>query len=429
MSEKETKKGRYSTKTTVKLMITVFLFLVGVGFISYGIIDYLSADAGYQDIEYGFVENSEGESIYPLQEVTLTYYFAEGGFSTNAEMTKIVEKTQDDFNYVHILFDSKNLFVNESSEVIHNLAYINENPNTSIEVDELLYDSLKSAYEYTISSNGVYNVYGGEILTFWDSVATNSAITDPAINPVYANRLNAIVSEVNAFSADSSQGLVFNDANKSIEYRVTTPSDNITLDLQILKSAYAMEYLRTAINAEGYASGLLSSEYGFVLSLGANPQLENGLWSYNIYEPYYSSLEEYPLLATFLGDNSLSAVCFNTYFNNFYFIQDDDEVIIGRNFYYDARNGYNKNPLETTVFSTGYLSASASLAEMGVNALLNITCETLEDTNNQIASYGSETILGYAVYGNYKDADFILSCEYADRFYITSTNTTSHVIA
>lgn len=428
MPQIETKKGRHSVKTTIRLMITVFLFLIGIGFLSYGIIDYLSADAGYQEIEYNFLNNSEGESVYPLEEVTLTYYFAEGGFNTNSEMNSIVEKTQDDVNYVHILFDSKNLFLNESDEVIHNLAYINQNPNTAIVVDDLLYNSLKSAYEYTVSTNGVYNVYGGEILTFWDNVSTNSAITDPAINPVYETLLNNIVTEVNAFTADPTQGLIFDDENNSIEYKVTNPSENITVDLQILKSAYAMEYLRTAINAEGYASGLLSSEYGFILSLGANPQLDNGLWSYIIYEPYYSTLEEYPQTAAFLGDNTLAGVSLNTYFNKFYFIQDENEVVIGRNFYYDATTGYSKNPLETTVFSTGYFSASASLAEMGVNALLNITSDSLEDTNNQIASYGSENIIGYAIYGDYAEAEFIFSCQYSDRFFLNTDSATLHVI-
>ena len=100
------------------------------------------------------------------------------------------------------------------------------------------------------------------------SLGVEVATLDPNISEIKAIELERIVNKLNAFTNDATQGLKFNDENSSVTFVVdTTYSGYVSLDLQYLEHAYAMEYIAKEMEKE-YSGATLISAYGYAKSIG-----------------------------------------------------------------------------------------------------------------------------------------------------------------
>ena len=88
------------------------------------------------------------------------------------------------------------------------------------------------------------------------------ATLDPNISELKAAELERIVNKLNAYTNDASQGLKFNDEKNSVTFVVdTTYSGYVSLDLQYLEHAYAMEYVAKEKLRDFYKESKLYADF------------------------------------------------------------------------------------------------------------------------------------------------------------------------
>ncbi len=279
--EKKAIKPISKRNAIVRIILLVAFIGVAIFFLGRAVIDIFSTKPGWNSVNVNKIEINESESVTPYYgDVQMTYYYeSRDAQLNNQDVIESIFNTSLEMTFKE--FDETHLYDN-----INNIAYINAHPNTEIIVSDYLYEVLQSAYNYSLSSQGVYNVFAKYSDDFWMDMFMDDAPT--AVDPVYdasnLARLEAITTCVNQQLEDSST-LIFNETNKSVTYQVVEGcTGKVALDLGYLSQAYALEHASNAINVKGYQNGYLASTMGLSLTLGNNPDTSS--WQVTLADPH-----------------------------------------------------------------------------------------------------------------------------------------------
>lgn len=326
----------------------------------------------YLTIEYPTINtiNEEERSLFNGN-VDIKYYYSRDieGLPTKAVYEKI-NNILEDMKKIHILCDYDDLY-KEEDVVIHNLKFINDNPNTWIEVDEDLYNLLKEAVNVNNKTNGKYSLFAGKLYTEWDGIflyanVNNNFDYDPLNNENSKNIINAITNSINT----SSTSIEFDDQNKKVKYNVLDKDkENIILNLGFIENAYYLDKLKEAFSDAGLKSGFIKNTSGMVVTLGANNAGGAYLFESKSFQTLFNQNQSTVLDYSFQFNGSLNYMTFNpmqnprcnSMNNGYYFYKND-------NIYYRSMI---INALTGDSYSSNYSTFTFSSEKTLVNQLID----------------------------------------------------------
>lgn len=241
-----------------RLAAAVFLLVAGVAFISFSLMNFLSADAGWQEIEV----NAAGE-FHCGGDFTFLYELGREEVSANTENKTLTALYSDAAKTAYEIFNA-----DIEIDGVANLWYINHHPNEEIAVDAALYNALFQICEEEgrwIYLGPAYSIYDN---LFYMTSSEGAADFDPHLNP-YIEELFQKISEFAGDPEAVNLELLEDNVvklNVSSEYLDFAAEEELEdfIDFYWLKNAFIADYIVERLLEEGYTHGVISSYDGFV---------------------------------------------------------------------------------------------------------------------------------------------------------------------
>ena len=240
------------------VLFSVFLVL-GIGAIIYGLVGLFSDEGGWQ-----VVEAEPAASADCSEEFTLQYELGASGISPKTEYNQLSEL------YGRVTAKSYQLFhQNQLFEGVNNVAYLNEHPNETVEVDSVLYGAFealdRSRQLFLAPYWEYYNVL------FYCTEDWEAEEYDPALN----KELGELFSEIADYICDEKAiYLELCGDNRvclkiSEEYLQFAREKDIYcfIDFHFMKNAFIIDYIAQELIQSGYTHGVISSFDGFYRNL------------------------------------------------------------------------------------------------------------------------------------------------------------------
>ena len=245
----------------VKMAAAVLLLVGGVALIVYSLVSFLSAEAGWQEIEA-----DAGSELHCGEDFTFLYELGKGETAVNKEKRELTALYSDAARTAYEIFN-----IDFEMEGIANLWYINHHPNEEITVDLALYDAFS-----ILSEDGGRWIYLGPAYSIYDNLfymqSSDGAIDfDPRLN----SYIGELFQEICEFAGDPKSvnlELLGNNTvrlNVSQEYLDFAAKEELEdfIDFYWLKNAFIADYIAEKLLSKGYARGVISSYDGFVRCL------------------------------------------------------------------------------------------------------------------------------------------------------------------
>lgn len=324
-----------STKNMIirAIIAGVCLFLAIILFLN-SCTKYLNKST-YLTIELPLIENANNEERELFNgNVDIKYYYDKDieGMSTKAVYEKI-NSILEDMKKTHILCDYDDLY-KEGDIYIHNLKYINDNPNVWIDVDNELFYLIKEATNISVLTEGKYSIFAGKLYNEWDGIflytnINNNFDYDPLNNPNSKKLLENITTSINK----DSTFFEFDEQNKKVKYNVLdSDKDNITLNFGFVENAYYLDKLKEAFIDNGLNSGYIKNTSGMVVTLGVNNLSGAYLFESQSFQTLFNQNQSIVLDYAFQFNGSLNYMTFNpmqnprcnSMNNGYYFYKQDN---------------------------------------------------------------------------------------------------------
>ena len=262
------------------LRIAAFVVLLGGGIV----LIVLSA--------FGYFRHVEGMEIVSVNEdskyragtgITFKYYVNGNGRDTDVKINQIANV------YSRVMKDAYRLTEDTLTfDDMTSIGYLNAHMGEEIGVDPRLYATLqevqgkKAEYGFSPFQGPLRNLWGN-ILRYRD--ASLKKAYDPEYNAAHAEY---IASYLALLQDESNFTLTFLENNKvkfNVSAAVAKWIDDYDyagpiLTLGHLRNAYRVEMTRKAVLEAGYTEGVITSDDGFVLSLGGLKGLAYGLYGF-----------------------------------------------------------------------------------------------------------------------------------------------------
>lgn len=290
---------------------------------------------------------------------------------TEKGVAEIAKNFQDTMEYYHVLFDRHHTYAYKDNpdDVIHNLKYLNDSYGTGewVTLEPILYDALKSAYDFTLQSEGYYSLFIGNLSDVYDEAidAATEATTSSTGNNVYKylSKMNKFKiyrmpsrldiekalkytpqvvcdSEGNNCKFDQENILEFDDSKRAVKfnkYEVATPINS----------------MKVSISMSGQGKGIATDKFihdnpnkillvnGGSSSITTNNDKTNGRpWKITFTNPAYKELSsmglpinvnEYDVVYSHFGGFNLST---SGYYEQYYYapftaIKDEEGNVTG----------------------------------------------------------------------------------------------------
>lgn len=322
--------------TKIRLALALFFLVVGAGLILYSLFSRPAVKAGWTEIEASL---GKGEANCSAD---FTFLYPLGTTDSPAAEQKALVAL-----YTEACGDAYRIFTNDADGEgvadVHNVRYLNDNPNEEVEVDAALYAAFAQ-----IAASGDRSLYLAPVYEIYDGVfhcddPSQTAEFDPRQN----DTLRAWFAEVCAYAADPSQvnlELLGDNRvrlNVSEEYLAFAREEEIGsfIDFYWMKNAFIADYLAGRLAAGGYTVGTLSSFDGFLRNLDASEDTD---YSLGIYDLADTTIRQAAVLH-YRGARNF--VCLRSYPLNdaagqYYCVLSDGEI---RTPFLDIRDGLCKN--------------------------------------------------------------------------------------
>lgn len=243
----------------LRIAIVIALAAVGLTIIGIGIASRLSTKKGWQQIEVLSTGNAHAGDDFAF------VVYLDGGFMDQTAK-KLTTAYSDYAAKAFQIFDAENAYLG-----VENLAELNRNPNTVIDIDPALYRALKllqSSQNRAVFLGPVYEEYRGLFLCMDDPETVDF---DPHENP----EIRDYIEDILYFANDPEQiRLELYDGSRaclvvSDEYRAFAKEYNITvfLDLFWMRNAFVCDYMADALTSYGVEQAYLASKDGFIRCL------------------------------------------------------------------------------------------------------------------------------------------------------------------
>lgn len=255
-----------------QMIIAALLLLFGMVMMGISVKQLLTTEAGWKKIEVsGSNKRTCGDDF------VLLYNLGASEVSATVENKALTKIYSDTMSKAYDVFSA-----DEDVESVYNLHYINQNPNTEIEVDGLLYDAFEKIAKYendNIYLGPVYETYD-DIFSCQDDVLTKEF--DPNQNKEVKTYYNKIANYIK--SKDVELELLGDNKVKlkvSKEYENYLKENGIQkiIDLSIMKNAFVIDYVADELIEAGFENGCITSYDGFSRNLNSS----NDKVSYNLF--------------------------------------------------------------------------------------------------------------------------------------------------
>lgn len=240
-----------------RLTAAVLLLAAGVALIAFSLMNLLSAEAGWQEIE------ADAAEIHCGGDFSFLYELGTGEFSANTEKKQLTALYSDAAKTAYEIFN-----VDVEIEGVSNLWYINHHPNEAISVDMALYNALSQvcgSNERWIYLGPAYSIYDN---LFYMTSPEGAVDFDPRLNPGIRDLFKEICEFANDPQAVNLEFMEENvvKLNVSQEYLDFAAAEELEdfLDFYWLKNAFIADYMADRIQEAGYSHGVISSYDGFV---------------------------------------------------------------------------------------------------------------------------------------------------------------------
>ena len=366
----------------------------------------------YLAIEYPEIEDYNGvSSSFFDGSIDLNYYYVMGDEedSRSIVMSKIDTILNDYMVNLHKLCDYNQLY-KEGNEYLHNLKYINDNPNTFIKVSDSLYNVLKDAENLRKDTNGLYSIFSGNLNDIWSNIFSNFGVYGNDISnvhlldPMFNDDKKILIDKTVSCINDTSTYLEFNDETKEVKYNVSyLNKDYITLDLGLLETSFYIDTLKKLLLNEGLDSGYISSSNGMVATLGLNKN--NTFWGFDslsyqtIFNVDYGTIYDYSFTVTgqlnYMSFNPLMNIENHSYASkNYYFFTHEDKYYV-RSMIINALSGYTSDVTHSTFTFSNTRTISEQLKDNYILFFNNY-----EFNNNYLLKYENSENYGAIVMFN-----------------------------
>lgn len=314
-----------STKNIVLRIIGFILFfIIGIGFLVTGLRQCVNGSKGWNTIETddAILENANGE-------IELNYYLsglAEGRqvrLAYTSALSAICSMTSVYYEYDDYVSIKK----------------IMNNPNTELELNNVLYIYLKDIYEKDpnlLFLQPIYDIYDNLFIVH--NIGQENDSYNPSNNTEFFSN---VISNVNSNKIN----LEFKDNNIvkfTIDdtYKAYLDENNVCyFGLGNMWSSVILDYVGNTLNKEGYTKGYLASKKGLIYRLNDCDKL-----NMYIYSSYNSKIYNSAVISNF---DYKYAVSFNDYilssYDNSYKVEINNEIVSSIYSKTDGLNHYNDN--------------------------------------------------------------------------------------
>ncbi len=163
----------------------------------------------------------------------------------NESQTRSLIKNQNNnIYYLSMCFDQYNLYCNEQKELLKNVAYFNRQYGSEnfIELETCTYQLIKTAYDFTIKTDGLYNFCIGNLSKLWDEYISNA---DASKMP---SEVEIEQAKKNIPSVEEIKKIfTFDDAKHAIKFSRIEDKD-IKISLSSAAKGYMTDYLMSNLN-------------------------------------------------------------------------------------------------------------------------------------------------------------------------------------
>jgi thiamine biosynthesis lipoprotein ApbE len=382
-------------------------------------------------------------SIVPLfgTSIDLSYFVrTDSVLGTNEEADAIrnkdfEEEFRDNFRYTHALFDRHYYYKDDTNgEMIHNLKSLNDSygKGTDVVYDARLYDALKKSLDFSLASNGKFDIGVGALSLLWDYWITESIdySGDDSVREKYydvsQNQKRVIFEdpkeEYVAYAANMTpsaeelkEALVFNDETHSIrfdaipridEYAEEHKATGVELGKITGSINHGETFLRPSLTFGGFGKGEATElfrrkypEADYFINSGASSIVCNG-------EKPDSSAWEFTLASPLYAEESRAGIYENDYSSADYVLKHAGSFSFSTSGYYNQyfytldENGNRKDRRthivdadpSSSVYgyshqyfaSTSVLVQDSGYGDMYTTALYN--CDSLDETKTLLSS-------------------------------------------
>lgn len=341
-------------------------------------------------------------------------YYYEGDYN-KAELSSIQTEFKDSFIRYHALsdrhFDYFDYSESEEGVKINNVKVINDSYGTEepVVVEPFLYDLLKSSYEFTLNSNGKFNMFLGSLTEIYEEklnaleLETKSALdasfiatTDLQFSHMddsMKERIDETLASIPHTKEELEGLLTFSDEDHSVTFHRYEQDQGNKLQISLGGNAkgFATEYVCNALKDEKEDIALLiNSGFSSIKVLGTRP--DSNAWNIRYNNPIFNenlfinkhNINPYEVTLSYLGGFNLST---SGYYNQ-YFYEYQNGNLIRRNHIINPQTGYSESYFDqVSVFLD-----NAGLADMYTTSLMNCTSvdEAVSLFNQLNEIYGEE---------------------------------------
>lgn len=244
----------------LRLVLVILFALIAAGAIAFGVYSFLAGDPGWREIEV-----ASGQ-LHCGQDFTLMYRLGESGDSVRAEGRAVETLYSRACERAYQLFT-----VDQETEGVSGMAYLNARPNQEVEIDEALYKALSQIQDSGDRSLYLAPAYVGYDNLFSCTADSQTEDFDPYKNPDVAAECAEIAGFANDPDTVDLELLAGNRVRLKVsqEYLRWAEENGVTvfLDFYWLKNAFIADYLADTLAEAGFTHGYLMSFDGFVRNL------------------------------------------------------------------------------------------------------------------------------------------------------------------
>ena len=209
------------------------------------------------------------------------------------EDIKSIEDTTGEYIFkTHKLFDRHNYYLDENGDLINNLKVLNDSYNKDwITIDKELFNVLKEAVEITKISKGKFNLFIGELSSFWNEYINEINVgvdfpndtIDPDHDETSKNKLKKIVEETPLFT-EVEDVLLFDEINSKVKFNKYKNAEKVSISLGGIGKGYLCENLYQKLKNIDKTNGAIYAGSSSILVM--DKQAYGHSWSLELSNPY-----------------------------------------------------------------------------------------------------------------------------------------------
>lgn len=363
--------------------------------------------------------------------INTNIYHYVGDYSTDA-LKDMEEEVNFKLSYYHALSDRHYSYTLDGKDIV-NVKTINDSYGLEkpLILDDFLYNLLKESYQFTLHTEGKYNMFLGSLNDIYeekfDELEDNQTIQEKVFQDMsnlhfasFDNEEKSAIQEaldqIPVSKNELESMLTFNDETKSVVFHQITRNDVPLKDVEISFGGNAKGFATEKITSdlkEEYPgiSLIMNSGTSSIKAVGQRPDKKDWILRYinpayqEYLDTYSNPYNDYEFTISYPGEFNISTS--GNYESYFYEIQEDS--MIKRSHILDVTTGYSNNYFDqVSVFLN-----DAGLADMYTTALMNTSSK--EEASSLFTSLNE-------IYQQ-TDAEMILSYkEYNDEYYSYSLN-------